>query len=71
MGEITGNTNNFNNKYKQVRPLSTFDLDAARQNIVGQRSFHFFGFNDAVGTSWESPVESLLSEAPIAKARRV
>lgn len=36
-----------------IRPGTTFDLDAARIHIMGQRSFFFFGFNDAVGTSWE------------------
>ncbi|MDB4786192.1 hypothetical protein OAG36_00510 [bacterium] len=36
-----------------VRPGTHFDLDVARQHITGQRSFFFFGFNNAVGTSWE------------------
>lgn len=36
-----------------IRPGTSFDLDAARIHITGQRSFFFFGFNDAVGTSWE------------------
>jgi hypothetical protein len=35
-----------------VRPGTSFDLDAARKHIKGQRSFFFFGFNNAVGTSW-------------------
>ena len=35
-----------------VRPVTSFDLDTARQNITGQKSFFFFGFNNAVGTSW-------------------
>ena len=35
-----------------VRPGTSFDLDAARIHIMGQRSFFFFGFNNAVGTSW-------------------
>ncbi len=36
-----------------VRAATSFDLDAARKHITGQRSFFFFGFNSAVGTSWE------------------
>ena len=36
-----------------TRSVNHFDLDAAREQVVGQRSFHFFGHNDAVGTSWE------------------
>lgn len=36
-----------------TRPASNFDLDTARIHITGQRSFFFFGFNDAVGTAWE------------------
>ena len=36
-----------------VRPGTSFDLDVARIHITGQRSFFFFGFNSAVGTSWE------------------
>ena len=35
-----------------VRPGTSFDLDAARIHIMGQRSFFFFGFNNTVGTSW-------------------
>ena len=35
-----------------VRPVTSFDLDTARQHITGQKSFFFFGFNNAVGTSW-------------------
>ena len=34
-----------------VRPGNSFDLDAARKHITGQRSFFFFGFNDAVGNA--------------------
>ena len=36
-----------------IRPGTSFDLDAARVHITGQRSFFFFGYNDTVGTSWE------------------
>lgn len=36
-----------------VRDATEFDLDAARRHISGQRSFFFFGFNGAVGASWE------------------
>lgn len=35
-----------------VRPATGFDLDAARQQLDGQRAFFFFGFNEVVGTSW-------------------
>jgi hypothetical protein len=35
-----------------TRSVNHFDLDAAREHIVGQRSFFFFGFNNAVGTTW-------------------
>jgi len=36
-----------------ARVVSNIDLDLARKLITGQRAFFFFGFNDAVGTSWE------------------
>ncbi len=36
-----------------TRPGSEFDLDAARRQIDGKRAFFFFGFNAAVGTSYE------------------
>ena len=35
-----------------VRAATSFDLDAARIKIEGQRSFFFFGFDDSVGTSF-------------------
>lgn len=35
-----------------VRPGTSFDLDAARVHIMGQRSFFFFGFNNLVGATW-------------------
>jgi hypothetical protein len=44
---------NSENPATLVRPGTDFDLDVARQHILGQRSFFFFGFNNAVGTSWE------------------
>lgn len=34
------------------RPITSVELDLARQQITGQRTFFFFGFNDNVGTSW-------------------
>lgn len=36
-----------------TRPGSEFDLDAARRQIDGKRAFFFFGYNGAVGTSYE------------------
>lgn len=36
-----------------VRQITSIELDYARKHITGQRAFFFFGFNDAVGTSWE------------------
>lgn len=36
-----------------VRPATSFDLDAARIHLAGQRSFFFFGFNNAIATAWE------------------
>ena len=35
-----------------TRSVNHFDLDAARKHIVGQSAFFFFGFNDAVSTTW-------------------
>jgi hypothetical protein len=36
-----------------VREVAPIDLAMARELVGGQRSFFFFGFNSAVGTSWE------------------
>jgi len=36
-----------------VRDVSNFDLDAAREHVVGQTADFFFGHNLAVGTSYE------------------
>ncbi len=36
-----------------TRQTTEIDLDYARKHIPGGRAFFFFGFNDAVGTSWE------------------
>ena len=44
---------NSENPATLVRPGTDFDLDVSRKHIVGQRSFFFFGFNEAVGTAWE------------------
>ena len=44
---------NSENPATLVRSGNSFDLDTAREHVTGQRSFFFFGFNNAVGTSWE------------------
>lgn len=36
-----------------MRPTNSFDLDTAREHILGQRAFFFFGFNDDIDTAWE------------------
>ena len=36
-----------------VRPTNSFDLDAAREHLKGQRSFFFFGFNGGVEGGFE------------------
>lgn len=36
-----------------IRPTNSIDIDLARKQIEGQRSFFFFGFNSGVGTSFE------------------
>lgn len=36
-----------------IRPGTSFDLDAARVHITGQRSFFFFGYNGAVTSTWQ------------------
>ena len=41
------------NPTQLVRVANPIDLDIAREHNTGQRSFFFFGFNQAVGTSWE------------------
>ena len=35
-----------------VRPVSNIELDYARRQITGQRTFFLFGFNDGIGTAW-------------------
>lgn len=35
-----------------IRPGTSFDLDAARVHIMGQRSFFFFGYNPTVTSTW-------------------
>lgn len=36
-----------------VRPVTVPELDLARQQITGQRTFFFFGHNDDIGAAWE------------------
>jgi hypothetical protein len=44
---------NAENPAQLIRQGNIPELDIAREHVTGQRSFFFFGFNNAVGTSWE------------------
>lgn len=41
------------NTVQLTREINPADLGLARKLVTGQRAFFFFGFNNAVGTSWE------------------